>query len=55
MLTTSGGYRLVVEPSGDTLIGPWLVQWASPKTRIPYDFSFYVGRTGHIPKVIGGT
>jgi hypothetical protein len=26
------------------------VQWASPKTRIPYDFSFYVGRTGHIPK-----
>ncbi len=21
------------------------IQWASPKTRIPYDFSSYVGRT----------
>ena len=23
MLTTTGGYRLVEEPSGETLIGPW--------------------------------
>ena len=26
------------------------VQWASPKTRIPYDFSSYVGSMRHIPK-----
>jgi hypothetical protein len=26
------------------------VQWASPKTRMPYDFSSYVGSMRHIPK-----
>ncbi len=34
------GYEVI--KYGNTL---GVVQWASPKTRIPYDFSSYVGRT----------
>ncbi len=29
----------------ETWVRIYDVQWASPKTRIPYDFSSYVGRT----------
>ena len=42
-------FRLVLAELGHPQ-PPTPIQWASPKTRIPYNFSSYVGSMRHIPK-----
>ena len=53
------GRGVVLEVRADEAVGPlglWgevlprLIQWASRKKRISYDFNFYLGSTRHIPK-----